>query len=234
MKLVVQIPAFNEEDCILRAIEDVRKHSLNDLFDQIEIIVIDDGSTDNTVARARQAGIEHIVKLKEHQGLGEAFKQGLVYGLSIGADVIVNFDADMQYRAQDMISLIKPLLDDQVDIVIGDRQLSQIKKYPRIKLISQHLGNQFIGAVYHAKVNDSTSGFRALSRSCAQWLASRTLNNYTYTVESLCLLLKGRRQMRFVPVVIRETVRESRLIRNKLKYIYNYIAMVLSCLSREA
>jgi len=226
MKLVVQIPAYNEEGLIERAIENVRRSIPLAPFDKIAVVVLNDASTDRTIQAAQRAKVEHIVSLEQHGGLGVVFKRGLSFALESGADVIVNIDADLQYRGEEIPLLVKPILDRQADMVIGNRQLVNIPGYPKSKLMSQEAGNRLISSLYHADIKDSTSGFRAMSRECAQLLALQLENPYTYTIESLCILLNNKQRIEFVPININETLRESRLIKNKFRYIQNYLQTV--------
>jgi glycosyltransferase involved in cell wall biosynthesis len=226
MKLVVQIPAYNEEALIKRAVENVRRNFPIAPFDHVEIVVINDASTDNTVQAAQGAQIKHVVSLKEHGGLGVVFKKGLAYCLDIGADVIVNIDADLQYRGEEIPLLIKPIVDQQADMVIGNRQLDLIPDYPKAKRLTQSAGNRLISTLYHGDIKDSTSGFRAMSRGCAQLLVAHLANTYTYTIESICILLNKKQRIYFVPININKDLRESRLIKNKIYYIQNYLQTV--------
>lgn len=228
MKLSVQIPVYNEDLLLEQAIEGMRRNIPVEPFDETEIVLIDDGSTDNTQDVARQMGIKHLIGFKEHCGLAAAFKKGLEYSLNIGADAVVNIDADLQYRPEEIKFLVKPIFDEGADMVIGDRQLTKIAGYPAYKRISQKTGNFIISSLYRADIKDATSGFRAIRRDAAKFLISHMVNNYTYTIESICLLLNAGKRICFVPVHIRKPMRQSRLIKNKAYYVGNYLITAFS------
>lgn len=228
MKLIVQIPAYNEGRLLEQAIKSVKSSIPVEPFSETEIVIIDDGSTDNTLEVARRMGVRHIIGFKQHRGLAAAFKKGLEYSLDIGADVIVNTDADLQYRSEEIKFLVRPVFDKGADMVIGDRQLTKIAGYPAYKRISQSIGNFIISSLYRADIKDATSGFRAIRQAAAKFLVSRMINKYTYTIESICLLLNADKRICFVPVHIRKPMRQSRLIKNKAYYVGNYLSTVFS------
>ena len=223
--IFIQIPVFNEANVITHVLNEIPQTMKG--FDTLKILVINDGSTDNTVDIVRYNRAAHVLDFQENQGLGVAFRRGLAYGLAHGADVIVNTDGDNQYPSEQIKKIVAPILSLQADVVIGDRQLSGIAGYPRVKLISQSLGNLFLSSLFIYPVRDSTSGFRAFSKKAAEFLAQRLENEYTYTIESLCLLLKEKMRVVFVPIGIRYPTRPSRLIKNKVKYIYNFVITAL-------
>jgi glycosyltransferase involved in cell wall biosynthesis len=223
MKIIVQLPVFNEEKNLVAVINDIKSNSELGQFSSAGLVVINDGSTDNSLEIARGMGITDIVDLKKHCGLGVAFKEGLRYAIKLGADIIVNTDADFQYRASDMHKLLTPILDNKADMVIGDRQIARLNNYPRYKYISQSLGNLIISRLFKADAKDATSGFRALSRDAAEVLIESMGNPYTYTVESICILLKKNKRIAFVPIRINSSLRKSRLIRSKSYYCFNYL-----------
>ena len=230
MKLVVQVPAYNEELHLERALDDLRSALPLKPFERTEIVVVNDGSADGTLRAARRAGVRHIVDLPRHRGLGAAFKKGLECGVALDADVIVNTDADGQYRPGDIPALVRPLLERRADMVVGSRRFSAIPGYSVCKLASQTGGNLLLSALYGAAVRDATSGFRAFSRETAELLLARMENDYTYTVESLCLLMKNGKRVSYVPIHPRRPVRPSRLITSKSYYVWNYLATAFSCL----
>lgn len=229
MKLIVQIPAFNEENTILQAIDDV-KSNLSPLpkgINSFEIIVINDGSTDQTSAFVRNNSEANIIDLPNHQGISSAFKQGLIESIKLDGDIIVNYDADLQYYGKQINLLVEPILTNNAGMVIGDRQIAKIARYPRYKLISQILGNIFISTLFHTKILDATSGFRALPKETAKILVKLMQNKYTYTIESICLFLHSKKSIHFVPIEIRNTTRKSRLITSKIYYVLQFIKTVL-------
>ena len=226
MKIIVQVPAYNEEKHLAQVINDIRQNTHSGNGHQYAILVINDGSDDDTLKVARRLGADHILDLPSHMGLGAAFKAGLEHALRENADVIVNMDADYQYSAGDIDRLMAPVIAHQADMVIGNRQIGRIEGYPRHKYIVQALGNGLISILYKHAVNDSTSGFRAFSLPVARILAENLKNDYTYTIESLCLLLAMHKRIAFVPVVGRSPVRSSRLIKSWFVYIQNYLLTV--------
>jgi len=223
--IFIQIPAFNEENVITRVLNDIPQTIKG--FDTLKILVINDGSTDKTADIVRHKGVEHVLDFQKNRGLGVAFRSGLAYGLAHGADVIVNTDGDNQYSPEQIERIVAPILTSQADAVIGDRQLSAIAGYPRYKLVSQCLGNLFLSLLFIYPVRDATSGFRAFSKKAAELLARRLENEYTYTIESLCLLLKEKMRVVFVPIDIRYPTRASRLIKSKRKYVHNFVTTAL-------
>jgi len=229
-KLFIQVPAYNEE----AAIQDVLGGMPKEIegFATVAVVVINDGSTDNTVRIARRCGIEQVVDLSKNSGLGKAFRKGLEYALANGADVIVNVDADNQYNTQEIEKIIAPILKEGADLVIGDRGLESIPGYPLHKLISQSIGNYLVSGIFHCEVKDATSGFRAITRCAADILVNRLTNDYTYTLESLCVLLAQRMRVAFVPVNIRYPTRSSRLIKSKLYYCLNFLSILFRFLMR--
>ena len=210
MKLVIQIPCYNEEATLARTIEDLPR-ALPDI-DEIETLVVDDGSTDNTVEVARAAGVDHIVRVKQNRGLANAFVTGLEAALRVDADIIVNTDADNQYCGQDVGRLIQPILDERADIVVGDRGVAALEHFSPIKRLLQRWGSWVVERAAGIPIPDATSGFRALTREAA--LRLTVLSDYTYTLETL--IQAGARHMAvvYVPVTTNPQIRQSRLIRS--------------------
>lgn len=215
MKLVIQIPCFNEEETLTQTIEALPKHI--DGIDEIEILIIDDGSTDKTVDIANWNGIKHILKLSRHVGLAGAFKSGLNEALKLGADVIVNTDADNQYNADDIELLVKPILEKRADMVIGARPISKIAGFTYIKKCLQKLGSAFMRLVSGAEVEDAPCGFRAFSAECASML--NIFDNYTYTMETIIQARAKGLRVISVPIRVNSQTRKSRLIKNIFSYI---------------
>src|SRR5881275_302691 len=165
MKLIVQIPAYNEETTIAQTLRDIPKKL--DGVTSIETLVIDDGSSDNTVEAARKAGATHVVQLKTHRGLSAAFVAGIDAALRLGADVIVNTDADNQYSGADIAKLVAPILRGTAEVVIGDREVAKSPHMSGFKRVLQRLGSWTVGRASGVSVSDVTSGFRAFSREAA-------------------------------------------------------------------
>jgi glycosyltransferase involved in cell wall biosynthesis len=215
MKLIIQIPCLNEAQTLHIALGDLPKQLPG--IDTIEVLVIDDGSTDDTVKVAREHGVQHVVGFHKNQGLARAFMLGLEACLERGADIIVNTDADNQYNGADIEKLVRPILDGQADFVIGARPIESIEHFSPIKKLLQRLGSSIVRAVSGTDVADAPSGFRAISRDVALML--NVFNGYTYTLETI--IQAGQRDMTVVSVPIRVNgdLRPSRLVRSIPNYI---------------
>ena len=215
MKLVIQIPRLNEEATLPSTVADLPRNIEG--INEIEILVIDDGSTDQTVAVARKIGVHHIVRHSANKGLAAAFQSGLNAALSLGADIIVNTDADNQYQGKYIASLVRPILAQQADIVIGDRQTQLIPHFSRTKKFLQHIGSAVVRLVSKTNVPDAPSGFRAFSRDAA--LRINILTSYTYTLETIIQAGQNNLVVASVPVKTNVKTRELRLIKNVGVYI---------------
>lgn len=216
MKLIIQIPCFNEAQVLPDTVRALPRQIAG--IDDIEFLVIDDGSSDSTCEVARQAGVEHVIRLPNHVGLAASFMTGLEACLKLGADVIVNTDADNQYQANDIQHLVKPIMGGVADIVIGDRQVATLTAFSPSKRFLQKLGSWVVGQASGIKTPDATSGFRALSREAA--LRTLVLNDYSYTLETLIQAGTHRMAVAYVPVRTNPHTRPSRLVRS----IPNYLA----------
>ena len=181
MKLIIQIPCLNEEKTLPETLKDLPK-SLNGI-DEIEILIIDDGSTDRTVQSAKEHGVHHILSLTNNKGLAKAFIFGIGHSLKLGADIIVNTDADNQYFGEDIVKLVQPILDKRADIVIGNRQVETISHFSPIKILLQKLGSWTVRRLSGTTIPDATSGFRAYSKEAA--LQMNVISDFTYTVETI-------------------------------------------------
>ncbi len=215
MKLVIQIPCLNEEDQLPATIADLPTEVAG--FDVVEYLVIDDGSTDRTVEVARELGVHHVVRLTSNKGLAYAFQAGLDACLKLGADVIVNTDADNQYSAADIPALVAPILAKDADMVIGDRQVMGIEHFSATKKRLQKLGSWVVRQASDTDVPDATSGFRAYNRDAALGLV--VVSKFTYTLESLIQAGKSLTAVAHVPVGTNEKTRESRLFGSMWTYI---------------
>jgi len=215
MKLIIQIPSYNEEKTLPETILGLPRSIPG--IDRIEILVIDDGSTDATTQKAEELGVDHIIKIPRNTGLANAFVLGLETGLRKGADIIVNTDADNQYRGDDIQELIKPILAGKADIVVGDRGIANLPAFPWTKRILQRFGSWVIQMASGVRTPDATSGFRALTRQAA--LRTIVLGNYSYTLETL--IHAGARKMivEYVPVHTNPQKRPSRLMKNLSHYL---------------
>jgi glycosyltransferase involved in cell wall biosynthesis len=214
-KLIIQIPCFNEAATLPETLAALPRKIPG--IDQIEILIIDDGSTDGTVEVARAEGVHHIVSLPRNMGLAVAFSAGLDNCLRLGADIIVNTDADNQYEARDIPRLTAPILAGNAEIVIGDRQVGTLENFSPLKRKLQVFGSWVIGHASGLNTPDATSGFRALTREAA--LRTFVLSGYSYTLETL--IQAGARRLRvvFIPISINAQTRPSRLMRSIPEYI---------------
>ncbi len=223
MKLIIQIPCYNEAQTLPQTVQALPKQLPG--IDQIEYLVIDDGSTDDTVGVARQSGIHHIVSLPRHSGLAVGFVVGLENSLKFGADLIVNTDADNQYQAEDIQRLIAPILDGRADLVVGDRGVGTLQDFSPMKRKLQRFGSWVIAQAAGVRTPDATSGFRAISREAA--LRTLVLSEYSYTLETLIQAGARRMAVEYVPVRTNPQTRPSRLMRSLPHYIVNSTATIL-------
>lgn len=215
MKLIIQIPCYNEEQVLAQTLQDLPSNLPG--VDEIEWLVIDDGSTDRTVEVARSLGVHHVVRLRHNQGLARAFLAGLEAALQLEADIIVNTDADNQYRGEDIERLVTPILDRKADIVVGDRGVATVTHFSPIKRRLQRLGTWVVGRAAGVDIRDATSGFRAMTREAA--LHTLVFSEYSYTLETL--IQAGARQMtvEYVSVHTNPQTRPSRLMRSLPEYL---------------
>jgi glycosyltransferase involved in cell wall biosynthesis len=215
MKLIIQIPCLNEEETLPRVLEQLPREVEG--FDSVEWLVIDDGSTDRTVMVAREGGADHVVRLTNNKGLAAAFQAGLDAALKLGADVIVNTDADDQYRAGDIPKLVAPILAGRADMVVGTRDMQRIEHFSATKKLLQGLGSWVVRHASGTDVPDTTSGFRAYNREAALQLI--VVSNFTYTLESLIQAGKMLVAVEHVPISTNPQLRESRLFDSTGAYV---------------
>ena len=215
MKLIIQMPCLNEEDQLPISIGALPRQVPG--FDVVEWLIVDDGSTDRTVALAKELGVDHIVKLTNNKGLAFAFQAGLDACLKLGADVIVNTDADNQYSADDIPALVAPIVAGDADMVIGDRNVIAIERFSFVKKRLQKLGSWVVRQASGTTVPDATSGFRAYNREAA--LGLTVVSRFTYTLESLIQAGKGLVAVDHVVVGTNEQLRESRLFGSMWTYV---------------
>jgi glycosyltransferase involved in cell wall biosynthesis len=215
MKLIIQIPCLNEEDQLPATLADLPRHVPG--IDLVEWLVVDDGSTDRTVEVARAHGVDHIVKLTNNKGLASAFQAGLDAALKLGAEVIVNTDADNQYSADAIPALVAPIVAGRADMVIGDRRVRDIEHFSPTKKALQLLGSWAVRQASGTDVPDATSGFRAYNREAA--LGLTVVSTFTYTLESLIQAGKSLAAVEAVPVGTNPKTRESRLFKSMSLYV---------------
>src|SRR5438132_5923139 len=222
MKLIVQIPAYNEETTIAQTLRDIPKKIEG--ISSIETLVIDDGSSDNTVDAARKAGASHVLQLKTHRGLSAAFIAGIDFALRLGADIVVNTDADNQYLGADIARLVSPIVRGTAEVVIGDREVSKSPHMSPFKRALQRLGSWSVGLASGVRVSDATSGFRAFSRDAAMQI--NVFNPFTYTLETI--IQSGNRNLglQSVPVRTNPPSRPSRLYRGLGTYLRKSVATI--------
>ena len=214
-KLIIQIPCYNEEKTLSVTLQDLPRKMKG--FEHVEWLIIDDGCSDNTVAVAKKHGVDHVVSFKKNKGLAKGFMAGLDRCLELGADVIVNTDADNQYNADDIEKLVQPILEGSSEVVVGARPIDDIQDFSFLKKLLQKLGSRVVRAVSKTKVKDVTSGFRAMSRDAAMQM--NVFNEYTYTLETI--IQAGQKNVAIVSVPIRTNpyLRPSRLISSIPSYI---------------
>ncbi len=215
MKLIIQIPCLNEERTLPLVLAQLPRDVEG--FEAVEWLVIDDGSTDDTALVAREGGVDHIVRLTNNKGLAAAFQAGLDAALKLGADVIVNTDADGQYRAADIPRLVAPILEGRADMVVGDRRVSEIAHFSTSKKLLQRLGSWVVRRASGTDVPDTTSGFRAYNREAALQLL--VVSNFTYTLESLIQAGKMLVAVEHVPIQTNPQRRDSRLFDSTGSYV---------------
>lgn len=223
MKLIIQIPCLNESGTLAIAINALPRSVPG--FNQVEWLVIDDGSTDNTAELAKQLGVDHVVRHPVNRGLATAFMTGLDACLRLGADVIVNTDADNQYEAQDIPLLTGPIVAGRADIVIGGRPISDTEHFSWIKKKLQHLGSWAVRKASKTSVADAPSGFRAISRETAMRL--NVFNPYTYTLETIIQAGLSNLRVLSVPIRTNEDLRPSRLVKSIRSYVQRSLVTIL-------
>ncbi|MGB5557823.1 MAG: glycosyltransferase family 2 protein [Paracoccaceae bacterium] len=223
MKLIIQIPALNEEDTIKTAIAALPRDVPG--FSSVRVLVIDDGSSDRTVSRAIEAGADHILSMESNVGLARAFMAGIEEALRLGADVIVNTDADNQYCADDIPALVEPILHRRAQIVVGARPITEIESFSPLKKLLQRLGSWVVRQASGTDIPDAPSGFRAYTRDAAARLC--VTNTYSYTLETIIQAGRKSIPMTSVPVRVNPVTRPSRLFRSMRQYIIRSMKTIL-------
>ena len=215
MKLIIQIPCFNEEEQLPGTLADLPRELPG--IDELEWLIVDDGSTDRTIDIARENGVDHIVRLTNNKGLAAGFQAGLDACLKLGADIVVNTDADNQYCADDIPKLIKPILDGNADMVVGDREVENIEHFSRLKIRLQKIGSAVVRRASNTEVPDTTSGFRAYNREAVLQLVA--VSKFTYTLETIIQAGKNLVATDHVAIRTNPKTRDSRLFPSMWSYV---------------
>jgi glycosyltransferase involved in cell wall biosynthesis len=223
MKLIIQIPCYNEAETLPETLALLPTAIAG--IDEIEVLIIDDGSQDDTIAVARESGVQHVLRLSGHKGLAYGFNAGLDACLKLGADIIVNTDADNQYEAQDIPKIVQPILDGKAEIVVGDRGVASLQAFSPLKRRLQTLGSRVVGKASGLDIPDATSGFRALSRDAA--LRTMVLSDYSYTLETLIQAGVHKIPVMSVPIRTNSPRRPSRLMRGTWDYLAHSSVTIL-------
>jgi len=223
MKLIIQIPCYNEADTLAIALAALPRKVEG--FNKVEWLIINDGSTDETVKVARECGVDYIVDFKHNQGLAKGFMAGIKECLKQGADVIVNTDADNQYEAEDIPKLTQPIIDGKAEYVIGARPIAQTEHFSPAKKFLQKLGSWVVRKASRTNIPDAPSGFRAISRECAMQL--NVYNNYTYTLETIIQAGQKNIAITSVPIRTNEDLRPSRLLSSIPNYIKKSVITIV-------
>lgn len=223
MKLIIQIPCFNEAGALPATLADLPREVPG--FDEVEWLVVDDGSTDDTRRIAREHGADHVVGHTSNQGLARAFMTGLDACLRRGADVVVNTDADNQYKAAGIPALVGPVLDGSADVVVGERPIRVVRHFSPVKKALQKLGSWAVRIASKTAIPDAPSGFRAISRAAAQRLV--VFSDYTYTLETIIQAGQKNIAITSVPVEVNEELRPSRLVTSVWSYVTRSIVTIV-------
>lgn len=223
MKLVVQIPCLNEETTLGEVIDSIPRSV--DGFDSVEVVVIDDGSTDSTIEVAQRHGVDTIIRHRSTRGLAEAFRSGVDYALTHGADVLVNTDGDNQYPQSEIPKLVEPIRTGQADIVIGDRQTHKIAHFSRGKKLLQKIGSRVVNRAAGTKIPDAASGFRAYSRTAL--LKLNLVTKFSYTMETIIQAGYKRLAIESVRIRTNPKTRESRLFKSTPEHVAKSAAAII-------
>ncbi|MCR4690392.1 MAG: glycosyltransferase family 2 protein [Lachnospiraceae bacterium] len=223
MKLIIQIPCYNEAETLTVALDDLPKKI--DGIDEIEVLIINDGSKDETVEVAKKWGVNHIVSFRQNKGLAKGFMAGLDACLRLGADIIVNTDADNQYCGEDIEKLVRPILDEKADIVIGERPIDDTEHFSPLKKKMQHLGSWTVRVASDSDIPDAPSGFRAYSRDAAMRL--NVISEYTYTLETIIQAGRSKMAMSSVKIRTNAELRPSRLFSSMFGYVKRSMVTII-------
>ena len=222
-KLIVQVPCFNERDSLPHSIPHLPRSVEG--FDRVEWLVVDDGSVDGTADVAKALGVDHIVRHPVNRGLAAAFMTGLEAAVDLGADVIVNTDADNQYDARDIETLVRPIVEGRAEMVVGARPIADTEHFSRLKKWLQRLGSWVVRAASRTQVADAPSGFRAFTREAAQRL--NVFSSYTYTLETIIQAGQSNIRVLSVPIRTNPDLRPSRLVKSMGRYVWRSAATIV-------
>lgn len=223
MKLIIQIPCYNEAESIGSTLHELPRKIPG--IGKIETLIIDDGSQDQTSMRATRAGATHILRLENHLGLARAYAAGLNECIRLGADVIVNTDADNQYQAGDIERLVRPIINGEAGLVVGDRGVLSVQDFSLIKRLLQKMGSYIVGWAAGLEIPDATSGFRALNRETA--LKTNILSDYSYTLETLIQAGADHVRVAHIPIRVNPPTRPSRLMKGTIDYLFHSGATII-------
>lgn len=226
MKLIIQIPCYNEAETLTVTLDDLPREIEG--IDEIEYLIINDGSIDNTVEVAREWGVHHVVNFRQNRGLAKGFMAGLDACLRNGADIIVNTDADNQYCGADIEKLIRPIVDGKADIVVGERPIDETEHFSPIKKKLQHFGSWVVRKASNTNIPDAPSGFRAYSREAA--MRMNVVNDYTYTLETIVQAGRNKMAITSVPIRTNPELRKSRLFHSMWGYVKKSMLTILRAL----
>jgi glycosyltransferase involved in cell wall biosynthesis len=223
MKLIIQIPCYNEEHTLPATLADIPREIEG--IDKVEILIVDDGSTDDTIRVAEENGVDHIIVNRRNLGLARTFRKGLEACLQLGADIIVNTDGDNQYAGWDIPKLIQPILNEEAELVVGDRRTGDVQHFSRGKKILQWFGSGIVSRLAGVDIPDAVSGFRAISREAA--LKINIVSNFSYTTEMIIQAGKKHMAVVSVPVETNPKTRESRLFKSIPLFIQKQVSTMV-------
>ena len=223
MKLIIQIPCYNEAETLAITLNALPREVAG--FNTVEWLIIDDGSTDETINVAQENGVDHIVRHTQNQGLAQGFMSGMEACLKLGADVIVNTDADNQYNADDIPKLTKPITEGNADLVVGERPIDTIEHFSLVKKILQKLGSWVVRLASNTDIPDAPSGFRAISRPAAEQLI--VFSDYSYTLETIIQAGQKNMAITSIPIRVNEDLRPSKLVKSIYSYITRNIFIII-------